>query len=243
MDIEPDWGISGWQAVREQLPALLSLLDRLGAKATFFVVSDMLSHCRQPLELAAHAHEIGSHGVSHGRLDRMPAEECKQELEESRSRLEEALQVEVKGIRAPFLAIPDGWFRMIRRAGYSYDSSVGSVYPSPVNIPAWRWTARRSDGIVELPPTTLWPGILPFSLTYLRILAAVGPALAPPGGVFYFHLHELAEPELSGMLEPPLRWALRRHVGTSAWDILRRLLETWRGPIISCQEWLTGHGF
>lgn len=241
--MEPDWGIEGTRSVREVLPQFLELLDELDAGATFFVVSDLLEDCAGVLRRTAEKHEIGSHGVSHDRFDEMSRPRLLHELEESRRRLEQELGSAVRGLRAPFLARPPGWFRWVRRAGYSYDSSVGSVYPSPQNMPAWRWGPSRQEGVLELPPTTLVTGLVPFSLTYLRLMAPLGAALAPRrGGVLYLHLHELADPDLSELLPPPLRWALRHGAGRTAWKTLRGLLEGWPGPVTSCSDWLESHG-
>lgn len=53
VDVEPDWGLSGSEAVRGTLPCLLELLDRQGAEATFFVVADLLDACGELLGSAA----------------------------------------------------------------------------------------------------------------------------------------------------------------------------------------------
>ena len=243
VDIEPDWGISGSRAVCQTLPRLLELLDRHQASASFFVVSDMLSECAELLRRLDQRHEVGSHGCTHRKLDGLSEAEVTRELTESRARLESELGVEVSGVRAPFLRVPPGWLRLVAQAGYRYDSSRGSIYPSPKNVPSWRWAPLTDGPVVEAPTTTLRTGLIPFSLTYLRVTSPFGRALVPGGdAVFYLHPHELADRSLAGVLRPPLRWILKRNAGERAWTIVERLLESRRGGVVSCRGLLQRRG-
>jgi len=243
VDVEPDWGIAGCQAAQQVLPALLDMLQRHSAGATLFVVAQMLPVCRELLREAAKRCEIASHGLTHRRLDRLPPEERRRELLLSRMRLSEELDTEVSGIRAPFLRVPEGWLELVGECGYRYDSSRGRVYPSWRNVPAGSWRPVEAGDVVELPPTTLRPGMVPFSLTYLRLGAPVTEALVPRGeAVFYMHLHELASPALARRLPLPLRWALRRRAGEPAWRVLERLLRGRAGRVVSCRALLQAHG-
>ena len=243
VDTEPDWGMEGTRAVRQALPRLLDLLDRYEAEATFFVVSDLLKDCGEVLRRAARRHEIGSHGATHRRLDELTRDGVLRELGESRARLSGELCVPVQGFRAPFLRVPPGWFDMLAQAGYGYDSSLGRVYPWPGNVPPWRWRPSRRGSVVELPPSTWSVGLVPFSLTYLRLSAPMGLALLPAGGVFYLHPHELAEPGLARALRGPLGMVLPWNAGGAAWRVVGRVLDRWRGRVVSCRSMLERCGF
>jgi len=244
VDVEPDWAVGGAAAVQEALPRLLELLERYQARATFFVVADLLKECGELLRRAVPKHEVASHGLSHRLLDRLSAHEVRRELGESRARLSGELAADVVGFRAPFLRVPPGWFELLAEAGYRYDSSLGRVRPSWKNVPPGRWEPVRVGSVVEIAPMSLRTGAIPFSLTYLRLGAPLTPLLAPTrGGVFYLHLHELARPEHVNKLRAPLRWMLARNVGEPAWRILERLLQGWRGRAVTCRRLLNETGF
>lgn len=242
VDVEPDWGCTGVTAVRECLPRFCGLLERHCVRGTFFVVGELLESCADVLKPMARVHEVGSHGLTHRRLDRLGDEELRVELVESRRRLGEELEAEVLGFRAPFLKMPGDWFEMLASAGYGYDSSVGSVAPSPRNVWPKAWHVRWHGGVAEIPLTTLRTGLVPFSLTYLRLLAPLGEKLiAPRATIMYLHLHELARPALAHVLPPPLRWLLRRGAGESGWRIMERVLRRVAARAMTCGEFLAQH--
>lgn len=239
VDVEPDWGIRGCKAIRETLPRLSELFRRRNVHATFFVVADLLESCGDLFREAFAGHEIASHGVTHRILAGLPEEEVAFELTESRRRLEAAFGRPVAGFRAPFLRTPPGWFRLLKAAGYKYDSSRGAVAPSPRIASPKSWRVTREDGIAEIPATSLRTGWIPFSLTYLRLMAPLGEWLVSPHApIIYFHLHELADPSLARLLPWHLRLPLRRNSGEAAWPILERTLARCAGRSVTCSEFL-----
>jgi peptidoglycan/xylan/chitin deacetylase (PgdA/CDA1 family) len=242
VDVEPDWGIRGCQAIREVLPRLSDLFRRRRVRATFFVVADLLESCADLFREALAGHEIASHGLTHRILAGLAEKEVAFELVESRRRLEAAFGSRVAGFRAPFFRTPPGWFRLLEAAGYLYDSSYGAVAPSPRNAPSRSWRVTREDGIAEIPAAALRTGWIPFSLTSLRLLAPLGERLISPGApVIYFHLHELAEPSLAQVLPWRRRVPLRRNSGAAAWGILDRTLERCAARSVTCSEFLLQH--
>lgn len=239
IDAERDWAVAGSEAIRQTLPRLLDLLERHRAQATFFVVAELLGECSDLLRSAAEVHEIASHGLSHRLLDRLSEADVKHELLESRKRLAGELGAEVIGFRAPFLRVPPAWFKLLAETQYKYDSSLGSLYPSVRNMSPRKWAPFIREGIVEIPTSALRPGLVPFSLTYLRLGSPVAERFIPRDGcVFYLHLHELAARSLTGRLRAPLKWVLPHNVGEPAWRILTRLVERWSGRIVTCRRFL-----
>lgn len=239
VDVEPDWGIAGCRCVEETLPRFCGLLARYGVRGTFFVVANLVEQIRDQLRDAATVHEIGSHGLTHRLLTDMSRAEVSVELSESRRRLQEELGAEVIGFRAPFLKTPPRWFENVSEAGYRYDSSWGSVVPSPGNVGPNHWRPVRRHGIVEIPTTALRSGWIPFSLTYLRLLAPFGEALVSPcAAMMYLHLHELADPSHANVLPMPLRAVLRRGAGPRAWAMLDRILRRVAPRAVTCREFL-----
>lgn len=238
VDVEPDWGIAGDRCVRTQLPRLLELLDRHDARATFFIVAEMLGTCADLFRTTAERHEIASHGLTHRRLTDLDAAGVDVELRESR-RLLETLGTRVRGFRSPFLMTPPNWARRLRRAGYAYDSSSGRCYPSLRNTARSAWRAIYREGVWTLPTSTLGDGVTPFSLTWLRLPAPFGAGRERGRGpVLYLHLHELAPPALAKALPPPLRPLLRRNAGEPSWRILERILRTRRSEMTTCWEFV-----
>src|SRR5690606_25645429 len=73
IDVERDWAGNGTRGIDEALPWLLERLLHHGATATFFVVADLTGEVRGMLDPGG-PHEIGSHGLTHDRLDRIGGE-------------------------------------------------------------------------------------------------------------------------------------------------------------------------
>lgn len=250
VDVEPDWGCGGTEGIREVLPRLLESLVAWGGHVTFFVVSDLLSSQLAGSagvsilrEAAAAGHEIGSHGKSHAVLTGLSPTEVDMEISTSRQVLEDSLGVEIRGFRAPFLKGPKSLCTTLERCGYKYDSSVGRVWPAWYNVSAGKWKPIRQGGIVRLPTTTLLGGIVPFSLTYLRLLHPVGSKMVDKRArLLYFHLHEFLGPETTSCLRWPVRWLERRNTGKPAWEILERVLNVKERRLITCWEFLVENG-
>ncbi len=241
VDVESDWGSGRTRGIEEALPRLLDLLDQYEARATFFVVGDFATPFRKRVRPESR-HEVGSHGLTHTPLTRLDESDVAFELSRSRSILED-LGFDVRGFRAPFLRSPRMLPRLLANTGYSYDSSMGSVFPSLRNL------TRRRDPVVErgikrIPPSTLFDRITPFSLTYLRLLHPLGLGLrSKHAKLFYFHLHELLdEPRGWRGLPGPLQRLHARNVGERAWNILERLLKTFRGRTMRCRDFVEAHG-
>ena len=180
---------------------------------------------------------MASHTATHARLDRVGGAGVRRELRESRLRLED-FGSPVRGIRAPFFARGPAWFRRVKEAGYEYDASLGSVWPGPQNF---RMGAQpcphRRAGVWELPASAMAGGLLPFSLTYLRLCYPVSPGMLPRRpSVFYMHLHEFLPPETASGLGWPLRAALTRNCGGAAWDILARALDALEADLVTCYD-------
>lgn len=237
VDVESDWGTERTHGIESALPRLLDLLERYDARATFFVVGDV-AEAAHPHLAEAERHEIGSHGMTHSVLTRLSDQRVRSEVAESRQKLEE-LGFEVSGFRAPFLRSTKTLPETLRRCGYAYDSSLGSVYPSLRNLA--RGTAPLVEsGISRLRPSTLRDRVTPFSLTYLRLFHPLGLRLrAPDANMFFCHLHEFLD-ERHGWCElpRPLRRLHARNTGQRAWTILEELLRIYRNRTVTCHEFL-----
>ncbi len=235
VDLEPDWGVRGTRALREITPVFLRFLEERGIAATFFIVSDLLETSSGLVAAIAERNEVGSHGCSHRLLGSLCDGEARRELKESRQRLEDVAGA-VRGFRAPFFQRRPAFFRMLRKAGYSYDASLGSVLPGPVNGRLARLGCpfRRGD-LYEFPTAAMWGGMMPLSLTWLRILAPASLAQLPgSASLLYLHLHEFLSAETAACLPARTRWLLTRNCGRTAWRILDEALEALGGRFTTC---------
>ncbi len=106
----------------------LGLLDRVGARATFFVLGWVAE--RRPeliLEIARRGHEIASHSYAHRLVHTLTRAEFAEDLRRSLRVLSGITGRPLRGYRAPSFSVTDAtpWvFEELAGAGLDYDSSV-----------------------------------------------------------------------------------------------------------------------
>lgn len=84
---------------------ILDILERAGAKATFFVVGERIAGRQDLLQrMCAEGHEIGNHSWSHARMPALTDEEIVEELELCDRAIAEACSVRPSRFRPPFVA-------------------------------------------------------------------------------------------------------------------------------------------
>ena len=141
-------GVSRWDvpgpALERQMEAVFSLLDELGAKATFFVLGMTAKNYPGLVErIAARGCEVASHGYAHARVYAQTPDEFRADVEAGAELIERLTGKRPTGYRAPAFSInrDTPWaYEILADLGFRYDSSQ---YDSP-RIP------RR---IVPVPPT------------------------------------------------------------------------------------------
>ncbi len=195
IDLE-DW--SDTQAVRQRGPAelpariaestplLLDLLQRCGARATFFILGGIAAkHPALVRRIAAAGHRIGSHGLSHRPIGQLGPEGLRRELLDTRSALQDAIGAPVQAHRCPSWSLRPAtlWaLPVIADCGFRFDASLspgGTPLIGTPGVPGGPHRVRLADGreLREFPMsvTTGWVR-LPFSGGFfLRTL--------PPGWV------------------------------------------------------------
>jgi polysaccharide deacetylase family protein (PEP-CTERM system associated) len=186
------------------------LLDRHGVKATFFVLGWVADrHPQLVRDIHASGHEIASHGCRHHMLGRLTPEGFRQDLRDSRRRLENLAGRPVCGYRAPTFSLTHrtAWaLDVLAEEGFEYDSSVFPIRHDRYGVPDAPRVAHRAVGpgggtILEIPPLTVrfaganWPiggggylRLLPAALVVaaLRALDRRGQR-----GMIYLHPWEL----------------------------------------------------
>jgi peptidoglycan/xylan/chitin deacetylase (PgdA/CDA1 family) len=115
---------------QEGLPRILALLDKYHISSTFFIpaVSALLHPEMIPAIMKSGRHEIGVHGWIH----EFPpaagsAEEEERLLTQAIDYLTNATGKRPVGYRAPSWAFSENTLPLIRKAGFFYDSSLGSM--------------------------------------------------------------------------------------------------------------------
>lgn len=171
--------------VREGTGAILDLLRRRGARATFFVLGEVAArHPDLVRRIAGEGHEIACHGMTHRPLWRLTPAEFRQELRDFRAAVRAALGADPAiGFRAPTFSLDHttAWaLSVLREEGFLYDSSVFplrvklyGVPGAPLGIyrPAAGDPARHDPAgpVVEFPVA----------------VQALGPLKLPVAGGFY----------------------------------------------------------
>ncbi|KPK65059.1 MAG: hypothetical protein AMK73_04020, partial [Planctomycetes bacterium SM23_32] len=128
----------------------------------------------------------------------------------------------------------------LKEAGYRYDASLGSVLPGPLNARLARLPCPfRWASVYEFPTSAMAGGLLPLSLTWLRLTAPLAARLLPRSpSLIYLHLHEFLPAETAAVLPVRLRAVLTRNCGEDAWEVLDRALDVLDAEFATCAEML-----
>jgi polysaccharide deacetylase family protein (PEP-CTERM system associated) len=164
---------------------ILDLLRASGARATFFLLGDVVrAHPALLRRIVDEGHEVGSHGVDHQPLWRLDADALARQLEEFRRLVERVLgHFPVVGYRAPSFSLDHttAWaLDVLRDQGYAYDSSI---FPARVKLygvpgaPVGIYRPARDD-LARHDPS----GVL---VEFPVAVGAAGPLRFPVAGGFY----------------------------------------------------------
>ena len=119
---------------------LLDVLAKHNARATFFLIG---KYVRQRPEIArailSAGHEIGNHTFSHPNLVLVSGARLRQELEDCRKALEDALGMQTKLFRPPFGGRRPDVLRAARAMG---------LLPVMWSVTGYDWSAKSPDAIV-----------------------------------------------------------------------------------------------
>lgn len=184
----------------QMLESILLFLEQHKINATFFVVGWLAERHKSLLqEITHHGHEIASHGFWHTQIWNQSHQEFSIDLRDSKSALEDAIQQEVKGYRAPGYSVSrldSHVIEQIQEAGYKYDSSLlfnrdgvsvlnnGLIEVAPNSISILGKDYPVNGGFVfRALPYSLWRKIIKHSMSQKELL------------IFYTHSWEMHPPE------------------------------------------------
>jgi polysaccharide deacetylase family protein (PEP-CTERM system associated) len=148
--------------VYESTRAILDLLDRRGARGTFFTLGWIAEKRPEVVRAIADAgHEVASHGYWHRRVPTLTPDQFREDVRTSKDALEQLTGRAVLGYRAPSFSIIPGveWaLDVLAEEGYRYDSSRFPIrrpdYGSP-DVPRVPHTVQTPSGeLLELPLAT-----------------------------------------------------------------------------------------
>ena len=153
--------------------AILVELDRVGAKATFFVLGEVALAAPDVVrEIARRGHEVASHSPVHLPPRMIPRGDYISMIRRDISLLEDLAGRRPIGFRTPYMAIrrSDGWLlRTLEELGFLYDSSVAPTWtpywgmpsaPKSPYFPSSSDIARpQKEGRLLEIPLTVWPTV------------------------------------------------------------------------------------
>ena len=143
---------------------LLDLCEEHGSRATCFVLGWVAErHPELVEEIASRGHELASHGYGHRLVYELTPETFAEDLDRSRRFIRAAVDVPLRGYRAPSFSIDrrNPWaFDVLVAQGFEYDSSLFPVHHPRYGVPGFSRVPRRlrapgGGELEEFPMTTL----------------------------------------------------------------------------------------
>ena len=156
---EEDW--STYESrVERNVETILGILDRLGVKATFFVLGWIAEHHPQIVKtIAVCGHELASHGYRHQLIYNQTPAEMKSETERAVQLVEDLSGSKVLGYRAASFSVVGSslWaLDILQELGLRYDSSIFPIRHPRYGLPlAPRAPYEVKQGFWEFPMPTL----------------------------------------------------------------------------------------
>ena len=220
-------GAADWQqpgpALARQTDALLTTLDELNARATFFVLGMAArAHPQLLAPIVRAGHEIACHGDAHKLVHTQTPAEFAQDLRAAKATIEDLTGRTPIGYRAPAFSITNDalWaFEVLAQEGFSYDASQ---HDSPAirdhTVPATRRPHRLDAGLWEF-PIAVWrtdrTKIPVGGASYWQVLPTplilTGLERAGPYAGLYLHPNELDPQPLKAMVPAGTKTTARVH--------------------------------
>lgn len=170
VDVE-DWPQSTWDRTLpitfravDNTRRVLELLDRVGIRATMFVLGKLAETFPEIVrEIQSAGHELACHGYGHMEVFKQTQAEFREDIRRAKDLLEQATGIRVIGYRAPdFSIVADTLWALtiLAEEGFVYDSSIFPVHHSRYGISCWprtplQITLPNKLSIYELPIATL----------------------------------------------------------------------------------------
>lgn len=202
-NVRPRVDRCAWDALPSSLPRntewLLSLFDKAGIKATFFVLGWIAEKYPDLVRrISGQGHEIACHGFDHTPLSECAPEQFRHDMARSVTAISVACGATVQGFRAPAFSLqPETFWALdiLAQMGFSYDSSMVSIIRHPdYGIRGFPREPFRFRGLIEIPVPDAWG--FPVGGAYFRLFPYWMTRLqlrTQSYSVFYLHPWELAD--------------------------------------------------
>ncbi|MCX9010007.1 MAG: polysaccharide deacetylase family protein [Candidatus Methanoperedens sp.] len=217
IDVEPDCPpyLHTYRGIEEGLPGLLSVLGKYDVEATLFVTGDVASRYPRQVEGMAQHYEIGCHGYSHARFDRMTSDEAVHEIEKSTEVLCRLAGRKIISFRAPNLIFPERFLKLLGDNGYLVDSSLAKYklqHLYQIYAAGWDFNNR----LLRV-PVSATSSVLRLPLGNKIIAHLSSPV------VLFFHPWEFVD-----MQSEPVRWDCRINTGSIALERLESVIKSFK---------------
>ena len=216
IDVEPDCPpyLRTYRSIESGLPGLLHIIEKHDIEATFFITGDVASKYPQIVKEIAIKHEIGCHGYSHARFDRMTYNEAEYEIEKSTEVLCRLAGRDITSFRAPNLVFPERFIGILKNHGYLIDSSLAKYKIG--HLRRIHDAGRNNNGLLRIPVSATSSVLrLPFGKEIIRRLRS--PI------VLFFHPWEFMD-----MHYEPVRWDCKMNTGKKALETLESLIKIFK---------------
>ncbi|WP_036193129.1 XrtA system polysaccharide deacetylase [Marinobacter daepoensis] len=157
-----DWSSMEYR-VEANTDRILAVFDQAGVKATFFTLGWVAERSPELVRrIAAHGHEVASHGYSHQLIYNQTPDVFEEETRRSKGILEDILGTPITGYRAASYSITNRsrWaLDILAEQGFTWDSSIFPVRHDRYGMPGTpRWPHRlktdRGYELAEFPLST-----------------------------------------------------------------------------------------
>jgi len=170
IDVEPDcppYLATQYRGVVDGLPRILDALDAAGVRTTCFCTGQVAErYPRRIVDVIERGHELGCHGHTHRRFDRIPEAEARREVLLATETLR-SFGAPVTSFRAPNLRFPQRYLSLLEEQGYSVDSSQAKYKSEYYRVPArtrlTRIPASMTSSVLRLPRWLRDPWLLALS--------------------------------------------------------------------------------
>ncbi|AKB19291.1 MULTISPECIES: polysaccharide deacetylase family protein [unclassified Methanosarcina] len=213
IDVEEDCPpmLTSTRGMEEGMPKLLQLFKKEEIKATFFVTGMMAEQYPDLIrQIPVDGHELGCHGYTHTRFDRMGREEAKIDLKRAGNVLRQ-FEKRMVSFRAPNLQFPESYLELLEEEGFMYDSSF-AAYKPPFS------QKTRINGKITRIPVTVTSSFLRLSPDIF--LPPLRRITAP---VIFVHPWEFVD-----MSKMPVRLDCKFNTGKKALENLKVLIHAFK---------------
>jgi polysaccharide deacetylase family protein (PEP-CTERM system associated) len=238
-----------WQTwprrVEDNTHRILDLFGEYSVRGTFFTLGWVAKRYPDLVKrIVEEGHEVASHGWEHVRVNTQSPEDFRQDIQRTRSLLQDISGEPVLGYRAASYSIGSGesWaWEQLAEVGHRYSSSIVPIRHDLYGIPgAPRFAFETAGGrLLEIPITTVtlmgrnincggggWFRLFPYQFS--RWALARVNEIDTQAGIFYFHPWEI-DPEQPRPEGLSLRTRFRHYLNLHrTYSRLERLLTDFR---------------